>query len=117
MVDFFLKKMYSSLDIEKVKKYMVTAYIHALILESCSAVFNNFRVLLVACVIYISLENSFYIDVNKNVVSHFNNHRLLFLILLSMSCKKMKHNVFLIHFGKRLEGKLWLGVWLGSCDK
>ena len=29
----------------------------------------------------------------------------------------MKRPLFLIHFGKRLEDKLWLGVGLGRCDK
>ena len=29
----------------------------------------------------------------------------------------MKHPLFLIHFGKRLEDKLRLGVGLGECDR
>ena len=75
------------------------------------------KVLLAACVINIYLENSFYIDINKNIISYFNTRKLLFVILLPISCKKMKHPLFLIHFGKRLEDKLWLGVGLGRCDR
>ena len=29
----------------------------------------------------------------------------------------MKHPLFLMHFGKRLEDKLRLGVVLGGCDR
>ena len=45
---------------------------HTLIQESYSAVFNHFIVSLAACVINIYLENSFYIDINKNIISYFN---------------------------------------------
>ena len=36
---------------------------------------------------------------------------------ISVSCKKMKHSLFLMHFGKRLEDKLRLGVVMGACDR
>ena len=88
---------------------------HTLIQESCSVVFKHFSVLLAACVISVCLENLFYIDINKNVISYFNTRKLLFVILLPISCKKMKHPIF--HFWKRLEDKLWLGVGLGRCDR
>ena len=75
-------------------------------------------VLLAACVINIYLKNSFYIDITKNIISYFKTRKLLFVILLPFSCKKkMKQNLFLIHFGKRLEDKLWLGIGLGRCDR
>ena len=62
--------MYSSLDIGKIKKDMVTAYIH--FIGWCSVVFKHFRVSLAACVIDNRLENSFCIDINKNIISYFN---------------------------------------------
>ena len=52
------------------------------------------------------LSNSFYVDVNKNIMSYFQS-----------LVKEMKHPLFLIHFGKQLEDKLRLGVGLGGCDK
>ena len=91
--------------------------IHTLIQESCSVVFKHFRVLLAACVINIYLENSFCIDINKSIIAYFNTWKLLFVILLEISCKKTKHPLFHIHFGKRLEGKLWLGAGLGRYDR
>ena len=45
-------------------------------------------ILNVRSVINIYLENSFYIDINKNIISYFNTWKLLFVILLPMSCKK-----------------------------
>ena len=110
--------MYSSLDIGKAKLYIVTAYIY--LFRSRVQFFSSvqhFRVLLAVGVINIYLENLFYIDINKNIISYFNTRKLLFVILLPISCKKMKHPLFLIHFGKRLEDKLWLGVGLGRCDR
>ena len=91
--------------------------IHTLTQGSCSVVFKHFRVLLTACVINIYLGNSFYIDINKNIISYFNTLILLSVILLPIFCKKMKHPLFLIYFGKRLEDKLWLGVGLNRYDR
>ena len=108
--------MYSSLDIEKVKKKYGYC-IRRIIQEFCSAAFKYFRVLLAACVINIYLENLFYIDINKNIIPYFNTQKLLFLILLPISCKKMKQPLFLIYFGTRLDDKLWLGVGLGRGDR
>ena len=110
--------MYSSLDIGKVKLYMVTAYIY--LFRSRVQFFSSvqhFRVLLAVGVINIYLENLFYIDINKNIISYFNTRKLLFVILLPISCKKMKHPLFLKRFWKRLEDKLWVGVELVRCDR
>ena len=118
VVFFFL--MYSFLDIGKVKKYMVTAYIY--LFRSRVQFFSSvqhFSVLLAVGVINIYLENLFYIYINKTIISifYFNTRRLLFVILLPISCKKNEvHFLFRIHFGERLEDKLWLGVRLGRCD-
>ena len=90
--------MYSSLDIGKVKLYMVTAYIY--LFRSRVQFFSSvqhFRVLLAVGVINIYLENLFYIDINKNIISifYFNTRRLLFVILLSISCKKNENTFFI----------------------
>ena len=108
--------MYSSLDTGKVKnKYMVTAYIH--LFRSRVQLYSSILGFYQQRVINIYLKNSFYIDINKNIISYFNTWKLLFVILLPVPCKKMKHPLFLIHFGKRLEDKLWLGVGLSRCDR
>ena len=90
---------------------------HAFIPASCPVIFKHFRVSLAACVINFHLEHSFYIDINKNIISYFNFLKMLFVILLPTSCKKMKHPSFLMHFGKRVEDKWWLGVGLDRCDR
>ena len=61
---------------------------HTFIYESCPVVFKNFRVRLAAYVINSLLEHSFYIDVNKNIISYFNTVKIIFVILLRISCKK-----------------------------
>ena len=112
----FFKKMYSSLDIGKVKK--IYGYcIHTPICESRSVIFKHFRVLLAVRVFNIYLKNSFYIDINKNIISYFNTRKLLFVILLLIWFIIFFHPLFLIHFGKRFEEKLWLGVGLVRCDR
>ena len=45
---------------------------HTLIQESCSVVFKYFSVSLAAYVINMYPENSFYFDINKNIISYFN---------------------------------------------
>ena len=67
-------------------------------------VFKHFRVSIATCVINFYLKHSFYIDISKNISKN-------------ISCKKMRHLSFLIHFGKRIEDKWWMGVELGSCDR
>ena len=107
--------MYSSLDIGKVKLYMVTAYIY--LFRSRVQFFSSvqhFRVLLAVGVINIYLENLFYIDINKNIISifYFNTRRLLFVILLPISCKK-NEDTFLI------SDTFWgtvRGLALGRCN-
>ena len=89
---------------------------HTPIQESSSVVFKHFRVLLAPCVINIYLENSFYIDINKNIISYLNTQKLFFVILLPICCNLVFHPLFLIHFGKQFQDKLWLGVGLGRCD-
>ena len=98
--------MYSSLDIGKVKN--ISGYcMHTFIYDdsNCPVVFKHFRFSLAACVFNFHLKHSFYIDINKNMISYFNTVKMLFVILLLISCKKkkMKHSSFLIHFGKPIE--------------
>ena len=62
-------------------------------------------------------EYSFYIDIIKNIILYFNTVKMLFVIFLPISFKKMKHLSFLIHFDKRIENKRWLWVGLGRCDR
>ena len=91
--------MYSSLEIAKVKLYMVTAYIY--LFRSRVQFFSSvqhFRVLLAVGVINIYLENLFYTDINKNIISifYFNTTpRLLFVILLPISCQKNENTFFI----------------------
>ena len=107
--------MYSSLDIGKAKLYIVTAYIY--LFRSRVQFFSSvqhFRVLLAVGVINIYLENLFYIDINKNIISifYFNTRRLLFIILLPISCKK-NEDTFLI------SDTFWgtvRGLALGRCN-
>ena len=95
---------------------MVTAYIH--LFKGRVPLYSSIlRFLLAVCVINIYLGNLFYTDIDKNIISYFNTRKLLFVILVPISCKKMKHPLFLIHFRKRLEEKLWLGLGLGWCDR
>ena len=61
------------------------------------------------------LEHSFYIDILN--IDMFNTLKMLFVILLSISCKEMKQPSFLIHFSKRIDDKWWLGVRLGGRDR
>ena len=103
MFVIFLKKCIV-LDIGKVIKYLV--------------IFKHFRVSLVAYAINPHLEHSFHIDINKNIISYFNTMKMLFIIFLPNSCKKMKHLSFLMHFGKQIDDKRWLWVGLvGRCDR
>ena len=85
-------------------------YMHTLIQESISLVFKHFSVSPAACMINIYLEHSFYIPIStlgKGILFFF----FQFLV------KKIKHPLILIHFGKRLQDKQWLGVGLGRCDR
>ena len=81
---------------------------HTFIQKSRPVVFMHFRVSVAACVTNFYLEHLFYIDNSKNII---------FDILLPISCKKMKHPSFLIHFGKRIDDKWWVGVRLGRPDR
>ena len=90
---------------------------HTFIQELCPLVFKYLRVSLTTCTINFYLKHSLYIDINKNIISYFNTVEILFAILLPISCKKMKHPSFRIHFGKPIEGKWWLGEGLGRCDR
>ena len=85
--------------------------------ESCPVVFKHLRVSLAACVINFHLEHSLYIDINKNIISYFITVKMLFVILLPIFCKKMKHPPFRIHFDKWIEDKWWLAEGLGRCDR
>ena len=107
--------MCSSLDIKLVKKYLVNACI--IYLGVVHSYIQHIRVSLAACVINFHLEHSFYIDINKNIISYFNTLKMLSVFLLPVSCKKMNHRSFLMHFGQPTEDKCWLGVGLGSCDR
>ena len=40
-----------------------------------------------------------------------------FVILFSIPCKKKKHLSFLLHFGKRIEDKCFIGGGLDRCDR
>ena len=82
-----------------------------------SVVFKHFRVSLAACVINFHLEHSFSIEINKNIISYFNTVKMLFVILLPIPCKKVKHPSFLTHFGRQIKDKWWLGEGLGRCDR
>ena len=42
---------------------------------------------------------------------------MLFVILFTTSCEKIKHPSFLIDFGKQIEDKGWLRVGLSKCDR
>ena len=88
---------------------------HSFIFELDPVVFKHLRVSQAARVINFHLKHLFYIDINKNMISCFNTLKMLFLILL---LKKVTHPSFLIHCGKRIEDKWWLG-WggLGRCDR
>ena len=78
---------------------MVTAYIY--LFRSRVQFFSSvqhFRVLLAVGVINIYLENLFYTDINKNIISifYFNTTpRLLFVILLPISCQKNENTFFI----------------------
>ena len=98
---------------KKISGYCMYTFIQ----KSFPVVFKHFRVLLAACVINFHLEHSFYIDINKNIISYFNTLKMLSVFLLPVSCKKMNHRSFLMHFGQPTEDKCWLGVGLGSCDR
>ena len=88
---------------------------HRFIDESCPVVFKHST--LTTCLINFHLEYLFYIDMNMNIISYFNTLKM-FLLFFSLSLvKKMKHPSFLIHFGKRIQDKCWLGVELGRCDR
>ena len=95
--------MFSSLDIGKVKKYMVIPYIN-LFSSRVQLYSSAFRVLLAASLINIFLENSFYININENVISYFNTRKLLFVILLPISCKK--NEASLISFLEAVKGQV-----------
>ena len=90
---------------------------YTFIYESGLVVFKYFLVSLAACVINFHLEHSFYIDIKQNIISYFNTVEMLFVILLPISCRKMKHPSFRIHFGKWIEDKWSLGEGLGRCDR
>ena len=49
------------------------------------------------------ITESFYIDISKNIISYFSTLEMLFVILLPISSKKMKHPSFLIRFGKQIK--------------
>ena len=53
------------------------------------------------------------------MISYFNSQISLLVILLPISCIKMKHPLFLISytFWETIEDKLWVGVGLGRCDR
>ena len=100
------------------KSKRISGYcMYTFIYESCPVVFKHFRVSLAVCVINIYLEHSFYIDINKNIISCFNTVKMFFVILLPISCKKMKRPYFSYKFLKRIENKQWLGVGLIRCDR
>ena len=61
---------------------------HTFVWESWPFVFKDFRVSLAVCIVNFHLEHSFYIDIKKNIVSYFNILKMLFVILLPISCKK-----------------------------
>ena len=82
-----------------------------------SSYIQTFWVSLTASVINFLLAHSFYIDANKNIISCLNTVKMLFVIRLLISSKKLKHLSFLIHFGKLTEDKWWLGVGLRRCDR
>ena len=91
--------MYSSLDIKKVNK---------IISDYCQVVFKHFRISLSNLCNNFHLEHSFYIDVDKHIISYFNTLKILFVVLLPISCKKMKLPSFCIRLGKRRGDKWWL---------
>ena len=102
--------MYSSLDIKKSKKkkkYLVIVQLYSSIL--------GFH--LAACVINFHPEHLFYIDINKHIICYFKTLKMLFVILFLISCKKMKFPLVRIHFGKRIDGKWWVGVRLDRRDR
>ena len=85
---------------------MISGYCkHTFIQKSRPVVFMHFRVSRAACVTNFYLEHLFYIDNSKNIIFYFNTLKMLFDILLPISCKKMKHPSFLIHFAKRIDDK------------
>ena len=99
------------------KSKKISGYcMHIFIQESRPAVFEHFSVSLAACVINFHLEHSFYIDINKNFISYFKTLKMLFLILLPISYRKVKYPSFLIHFGNA-QRIWWLGRGLGRCDR
>ena len=65
----------------------------------------HFRISLVACIINFRLEHSFYIDIDKKIISYFSTEKMIFVLL------------FLYIFGKQLEDKWWLGVGLDKYDR
>ena len=54
----------------------------------------------------IYLENSFYIDINKNIISHFKTQRLPFVSLLPISCKKNKASLISYTFWETVRGQV-----------
>ena len=81
--------MYSSLDIKKVKKkYLVIVQLYSSILGfHLAASVTNFH-----------LEHSFYIDINKHIISYFKTLKMLFVILSLISCKKNEFSHILYTF-------------------
>ena len=79
---------------------------HAFILELHPVVFKHFRVSLAAYVIIFHLIwNIRFIFMLIRISFSISTLKIIFLILLPIFCKKMKHASFLVHFGKRIEDK------------
>ena len=82
---FFLNKVYFFKN-QKSKRniQLLHAYIYLGVVPS----YKHFTVSPAACVINSHLEHSFYIHISKNIISYFNTMKMLFAILLPISCKK-----------------------------
>ena len=89
--------------------------------ESCLVVFKHFSVSLAARVINFHLEHSFYIDIDKNIISYFNTVKMLFVLFLPVSCKKNETSLIFYTFlenGQRIsggQGQSWVGILDEQC--
>ena len=52
------------------------------------------------------MENSFYIDMNKNMIFYFNTRKLLFVILFPISCKKNEGSLISYTFWEKVRGQV-----------
>ena len=91
-------------------------YMHIFVLTSRPVVFKHFRVHQQRLTNF-HLQRSFYIDINKNIISHFTTLKMLFDILLPISRKQNETSLFLAYFCKQIDDKWWSGVCLGRQDR